>query len=115
MNWYLTWQDGAALLLALMGLLFAWWLHRKAASPHGCGRCPMLQEPLAKASLKADDNRAAPDQKMSSPPTKTSEKCVHVCNLVHKKYFFFSIFQFKPVIEIANRKKNFTFYLFTRL
>ncbi len=54
MNWYLTWQDGVAVLLALMGLLFAWWLHRKAATPHGCGRCPMLEN----------------DRKVSSPPEK---------------------------------------------
>ncbi len=70
MNWYLTWQDGAALLLALMGLLFAWWLHRKAAAPHGCGRCPMLQEAPPKASATAGDRREVSDQKMSSPPTK---------------------------------------------
>ncbi len=74
MNWYLTWQDGVAVILALMGLLFAWWLHRKAASPHGCGRCPMLGEAPVKAADRASGSaghsREAPDQKMSSRLTK---------------------------------------------
>ena len=45
MNWHVDWQDGAALLLALIGLRLAWWLHRRFARPGGCARCPMLQEP----------------------------------------------------------------------
>ncbi len=57
MNWYLTWQDGAAMLLALLGLAFAWWLHRKAASPTGCGHCPMLQSTVKGSSERSDPER----------------------------------------------------------
>ena len=66
MNWYLGWQDGAALLLALLGLAFARWLHRKAATPTGCGRCPMLQTPV-KGSVDRDDSKVD-EQKVSSAP-----------------------------------------------
>ena len=45
MNWYLTWQDGAALVVALLGLGLAWWLHRRFARVGGCAKCPMVQEP----------------------------------------------------------------------
>ena len=68
MNWYLSWQDGAAMLLALLGLAFAWWLHRKAATPSGCGRCPMLQTP-ARGTSDRDDSKVRA-QKMSSAPPK---------------------------------------------
>ena len=34
-------QDVVALVLAALGLVLAWWLHRKLATPSGCARCPM--------------------------------------------------------------------------
>lgn len=49
MNWYLTWQDGVALVVALAGLGLAWWLHRRFSRPGGCAKCPMLQEPARPA------------------------------------------------------------------
>ena len=36
-------QDVVALALAALGLVLAWWLHRKLATPSGCARCPMQQ------------------------------------------------------------------------
>lgn len=38
-HWHLTWQDPAALALALAGLAFAWWLRRTLAVRGGCDRC----------------------------------------------------------------------------
>ncbi len=36
-------QDVVALALAALGLVLAWWLHRKLQAPSGCARCPMKQ------------------------------------------------------------------------
>jgi hypothetical protein len=40
-GWHWTWQDPVALGLAVVGIGLAFWLHRRLAEPHGCGKCPL--------------------------------------------------------------------------
>jgi hypothetical protein len=39
-GWHLTWQDPAALLLALLGILLSLWLRTRLGASGGCGSCP---------------------------------------------------------------------------
>ena len=41
-------QDYVAIGLAVLGIGFAWWLHRRVAGVGGCAHCPMAQEHLKK-------------------------------------------------------------------
>ncbi len=65
MNWHVTWQDGAALFLALVGLGFSWWLYRKFARPGGCAKCPILQEPVTRPTDRASAGSEAPPRQTS--------------------------------------------------
>ncbi len=65
MEWHLTWQDPIAIALAVLGLVFVWWLRRRFEGESNCAECTSKPTPKSKtatplASLRLGKPRTEP-------------------------------------------------------